>query len=127
MQLVKNNYTYWEFIRNLRNLDGVRQGFIQQKAISKENHEIYMKKNSDYFYICLDNDIPIGYTGVIEKDIRVATHPDHQGKGVASFMINEIMKNNPHAFAKVKLENEPSLRLFESCGFKRKYYIMERN
>ena len=126
MELVDNNYVYWEFIRNLRNLDGVRQGFIEQKIIPKEEHEKYMKKNSNFFWICIDNGDPIGYTGIIDNDIRVATHPNYQGKGVAKFMINEIMKINPNAFAKVKLDNEASIRLFESCGFKKMYYIMEK-
>lgn len=126
MELIKNNYIYWECIRNLRNMDGVRQGFVQQNIISQEDHEEYMKKNSHFFWICVDKGEFLGYTGVIENDIRVATHPNYQGRGVGKFMINEIMKVSPNAFAKVKLENEPSLRLFESCGFKKKYYILEK-
>ena len=126
MELVKNSYIYWEFIRNLRNMDGVRQGFIQQEIISQEAHEEYMKKNSNFFWICLDKGLAIGYTGIIDDDIRVATHPSHQGRGVGKFMINEIMKINPNAFAKVKLENEASVKLFESCGFKKMYYILEK-
>ena len=127
MRLIKNSYIYWEFIRTLRNMDGVRQGFIEQEYISQNQHESYMKKNSNFFYICLDKTTPIGYIGVIENDIRVATHPDHQGKGIASFMLSEVMKIHPTAFAKVKIQNEASLRLFESCGFKRKYYVLEKN
>ena len=68
----------------------------------------------------------MGYVGVIEGDIRIATHPDYQGKGVGSFMLNEVMKIHPTAFAKVKMENEASLNLFESCGFKKMYYILEK-
>ena len=126
MELVKNNYIYWEFIRRLRNFDGVRQGFIQQTIISPQDHENYMKKNSHFFYICVDKEAPIGYIGIIEKDIRVATHPDHQGKGVASFMVNEMMKSHPSALAKVKIENTASRKLFERCGFEIKYYLMEK-
>jgi len=85
-----------------------------------------MQSFGDSFYICLDKGTPIGYIGVINRDIRVATHPDYQGKGVASFMVNEVMKAHPDAFAKVKINNEASLRLFESCGFKRRYFILER-
>ena len=59
-------------------------------------------------------------------DIRVATHPDFQGKGVGKFMIESLMEAHPLSFAKVKIDNEASLGLFESCGFKRKYYILER-
>jgi len=126
MELIKNNYVYWEFIRNLRNLDGVRQNFIQQEVISEKDHESYMKKNSHFFYICVDNGSPMGYIGIIDDDIRVATHPDHQGKGVASFMVNEIMKSHPNAQAKVKIQNEASRKLFEKSGFEIKYYLMEK-
>ena len=102
-------------------------GFVQQKGISRQDHSMYMQAFGESFYICLDNGQPIGYIGVITNDIRVATHPDHQGKGVAKFMVNEVMKAHPKAFAKVKIENEASLRLFEGCGFKRKFYILEQD
>ena len=127
MKLVKNKEEYWDFIRELRNMDGVRQGFIQQEYISEESHYRYMKENCNFFYICLNKGNPIGYIGVIEYDIRVATHPNFQGMGVASFMLNEVMKIHPKAAAKVKIENKASLRLFKKCGFKEKYYILEKS
>ena len=126
MELVKCEKKYWEDIRQLRNMEGVKEGFIVQTHIEPRQHQIYMMLNKDFFYVCVDNGEFLGYTGVIGRDIRVATHPNHQRKGVASFMINELMKLHPNAFAKVKLENEASLRLFESCGFKKKYYILEK-
>lgn len=126
MVLVKNNYIYWEFIRNLRNLDGVREGFIEQDIISSEDHQEYMKKYSDCFHICLIDKIPAGYVGVIQDDIRVATHPNFQGQGVGKFMINQIMNINPNAYAKVKIDNQASLRLFKACGFEKKYYLLEK-
>lgn len=126
MVLVKNNYIYWEFIRNLRNLDGVREGFIEQDIIDPKDHQEYMKKYSDCFYICLIDEIPAGYVGVIQNDIRVATHPNFQGQGVGKFMINQIMNLNPTAYAKVKIDNQASLKLFKSCGFEKKYYLLEK-
>ena len=126
MELVKNNYTYWEFIRNLRNLEGVREGFIQQDFIEPEQHQEYMKNYSDYFYICLYNNEPVGYIGIIDDDIRVATHPNFQGKGIGSFMVKEICKMHPTAVAKVKINNDASLNLFKKCGFKIKYYLLEQ-
>ena len=125
MQLVKNNYLYWEFIRNLRNLDGVREGFIQQQAITKHQQQVYMSQYNDCFYICLYNGEPAGYIGIIDDDIRVATHPDYQGKGVGSFMVKEIKKKYPSSVAKVKVENKASLNLFTKCDFKIKYYLLE--
>jgi RimJ/RimL family protein N-acetyltransferase len=126
MELVKCEEKYWEAIRQLRNMDGVKQGFIQQEEISVDRHNHYMKKNNDFFYICVDKKEFLGYTGIIDRDIRVATHPKHQKKGVASFMINEVMKIHPNAYAKVKIENEASLRLFKTCGFEKKYFILEK-
>jgi len=125
MELVKNSYLYWEFIRNLRNLDGVREGFIQQEIITQQQQQAYMSQYNDCFYICLYKGKPAGYIGVIDNDIRVATHPDYQGKGVGSFMVKEIKKLQPLSVAKVKLDNKASLALFKKCGFKIKYYLLE--
>ena len=125
-KLIKNSSDYWDFILDLRNDPRVKKGFVQQEEISRQDHFMYMQAFGDSFYICLDNDKPIGYIGVINNDIRVATHPDHQGNGVAKFMVNEAMKIHPKAFAKVKIENEASLKLFERCGFKKKFYILEK-
>ena len=127
LKLTNNSPKYWEFIRNLRNMDNVRQGFIQQEEIDEISHATYMLQYNNNFWICLDNEEPIGYVGIIDNDIRVATHPKFQGLGVGAFMINEVMKYNPSAVAKVKLDNAASLRLFESCGFTKKYYLLEKD
>ena len=127
MELVLNESKYWDFIRELRNAKGVKEGFINQSHITPEMHNDFMKKWGDNFYICIIDTKPAGYVGVIDNDIRVATHPYFQGVGVGTFMINEIMKLFPDAFAKVKLENEASIRLFKKCGFKEKYYILEKS
>ena len=126
MELVSNKKQYWEFIRQLRNMDGVKQGFINQQYITADQHQDFMKKYFDCFFVCVNNQQPVGYVGVINDDIRVATHPDYQGQGVGVFMINQITKKYPLAVAKIKLQNEASLRLFEKCGFIKKYYILER-
>ena len=125
-QLVQNEEKYWNFIRDLRNDSRVKRGFIEQEHIQKPEHFFFMHEHGKNFYICLDGEVPVGYIGVINRDIRVATHPDYQGRGVASFMVNEVMKTQPDAFAKVKIDNEASLKLFEGCGFKKKYFILER-
>ena len=125
-QLVQNEEKYWNFIRDLRNDSRVKRGFVEQKHIQKPVHFFFMHEHGKNFYICLDGDVPVGYIGVINRDIRVATHPDHQGKGVAKIMVNELVNRHPDSYAKVKIENEASLKLFESCGFKKKYFILER-
>lgn len=124
LELVDCEQGYWDFVLELRN--NLRKGFIDQDTISKESHYLYMEIYSGNYYIALENNIPVGWVGSMNEDIRVATHPDHQKKGIAKFMINELMNIFPDAFAKVKLSNEASLKLFESCGFKKKYYILEK-
>ena len=41
-------------------------------------------------------------------------------------MINTIMDYYPDSEAKVKIDNEASLKLFEKCGFKKKYFILKK-
>ena len=72
-KLVKNDKQYWEFIRELRNHPDVKTGFIEQEHIDKFDHALYMQRLGSSFYICLIDETPAGYVGVIQNDIRVAT------------------------------------------------------
>lgn len=126
MELVNCTEPYWEFVRNLRNDSRVLSGFIQNIPITQEQQVSYMTKYQDCYRIALVDGNPVGFVGVIDDDIRVCTHPDFQGKGVGKFMITECMKLWPTAFAKVKIDNQASLNLFESCGFKKQFYILTK-
>lgn len=127
MKLVKCTQEYWEFVRELRINPKVIDGFIQNIEITPEQQKQYMEKYSDCYRIALLKDQPVGFVGVIEEDIRVCTHPEFQGNGIGKFMINECMKIWPTAFAKVKINNEASLKLFEACGFAKKFYILTKS
>jgi len=127
VKLVKNQTKYWEFIRELRNDPRVKSGFIQQHHIEPEQHISYMMANGDKFYICLVENTPAGFIRVLGEDIGVCTHPDFQQRGIGKFMVNQLMKLHPEAAAKIKIENEASIRLFESCGFVKKYYLLEKD
>ena len=126
LELVKNEPKYWEFIRTLRNDERVKQGFIQQEEIQLEQHVDFMMRYGKYFYLCLADGVPGGFVRVLRGDIGVCTPPDFQKRGVGKFMVNEIMQLYPDAVAKIKLENEASIKLFESCGFVKKYYLLEK-
>ena len=125
MHLVDCTEEYWDFVRVLRNDPEVQDGFIEKANISSEQQKEYMKKHSHGYKIAIHENKPVGFIGVVNDDIRVCTSPDSQGKGVGKFMINEIIKIFPNAKAKIKIDNKASLKVFESCGFKKKYYILE--
>ena len=125
LKLKKNNKEYWEFIRLLRTDHRVQKGFIEQSKITKNDQKNYMNKYNNNYYVCLYDDIPCGYIGEIDGDIRLCTSPQYQGKGIGSFMINEITKIRPNIFAKVKIENVSSLRVFEKAGYVKKYFLLE--
>ena len=125
LELKQNEKQYWEFIRILRSDERVQGGFIQDSNISKTEQEIYMEKYNNNYYICLCDDKPCGFIGEIDGDIRVCTSPDHQGKGVGSFMIREITKLRPNIYAKVKLDNISSIKAFEKAGYEKKYFLLE--
>ena len=127
MELVYCDRKYWEFIRTLRNDKRVVSGFIQSTYITKDMQQEYMEKYSNCFRVALLDNEPVGYVGVIEDDIRVCTHPNYQGTGVGKFMINKCMEIWPTAFAKVKVDNQASLKLFESCGFTKSFYILNKS
>ena len=127
MELVKCTKKYWEFVRILRNDDRVQSVFIKSSNITKDMQSAYMMMYSKFYRIALIDGKPAGYVGVIDDDIRVCTHPNYQGQGVGKFMINECMKIWPTAFAKVKMENEASIKLFEACGFTKKFFILTKD
>lgn len=117
---------YWEFVRLLRMHRDVQDGFIEKQHITPEQQLKYMSKYSDCFKIALLDGNPVGYFGVIENDIRVCVHPDHQKNGIGKFLVNSCYKIWPKAFAKIKPNNESSKRLFKSCGFKLKYLLYKK-
>jgi len=117
---------YWEFVRILRNDDRVQSGFIQNATITPSEQQEYMAIWHKNYYVALADGEPAGYCGAIKDDIRIAVHPDYQGKGIGTFLIENLVERYPTAFAKVKIDNEASLKLFERCGFTKKYFILEQ-
>lgn len=124
LELVKNRPEFYEFMRLLRNHDEVQAGFIEWVNVTPEQQQVYMQKYADHYWIALCDGQPAGYIGEIDGDIRIATHPDHQRKGVASFMLSEFVSRFPQVFAKVKVDNEASLRLFRKAGFQDRFLIL---
>lgn len=126
LHMVPLQFEHYEFVRALRNNETVKKGFVVQDDISREKHLEYMSKYGKNYFVCFRGLIPVGYIGVIDNDIRVATVPNEAKLGVGEFMVNFIAENFPGALAKVKIENVASRRLFEKCGYKLTFVIYSR-
>lgn len=127
LKLVDCDEQYWDFVRVLRMDERVLDGFIEKMEITSEQQTAYMTKYSDCFRIALLDNEPVGYFGVMEDDIRVCVHPDYQKKGIGKFLVNSCFKIWPNALAKIKITNQSSQKLFESCGYKKEYYLYRKN
>ncbi len=117
---------YWEFVRVLRTDPRVLHGFIQQADITPEQQRKYMQAHWQEYFIALVNGRSAGFVGSVDGDIRVCTHPDYQGQGVATFMVGELVRRFPRSFAKIKIGNEAGKRLFAACGFAPSFVIYEK-
>ena len=118
LKLVQCTEEYWEFVRILRTDPRNIDGFIEHNDITVEDQKKYMEKYWKNYWICIDDTGPLGYIGEINGDIRVCADHDVKGQGISKFMVKELLKLRPNVYAKVKIENIPSQKLFESVGFK---------
>jgi len=129
VEVVNNGPEYYDFIRKLRSDPRVQHGFIKKRSgtdISSEEQNKYMSKYRDKYIVALYNGEPAGFAGSILRDIRICVHPDFHKKGIGKALIKELMVRFPDSFAKVKIDNEASRALFESCGFEVKYWLMTK-
>lgn len=119
LNLVENEEKFYEFIRILRTHKDNISGFIEKIEITPEQQQEYMIKYHKNYMICLDKENPVGFVGSVDNDIRFAVDPIEKNKGIGSFMIKEYSKKNPDSEAKVLLDNIPSQRVLEKCGYKK--------
>jgi len=117
---------YWEFVRTLRTDPRVVAGFITQADITPDDQRKYMSAHWREYFVALVDGRPAGFIGSVDGDIRVCTHPDFQGRGIAKFMVAELVRRFPQSSAKIKIDNEASKRLFAACGFEPAFVIYRR-
>jgi len=95
---------YREFIRKLRMNPELSKSFVKSNFISKSEQHEYMEKNGLDYWVCLDDDDkPMGFIGVVDDDLRIAVDPNHQHKGIGSFMLNFILNHNKYKNIKIKV------------------------
>jgi len=123
---VNDNESYWEFIRNLRNNDSVNHGFIEMGYISYDQQKKYMAIHGKNYYVIELDSLPIGYIGDVDRDIRICVHPDFQNNGYGTESIKEFHKLFPNSLAKIKIDNEQSLKSFKNAGYKITYLLLTK-
>jgi len=116
-KLVKCLYPHWEFVRQLRN--DQRHGFVSQEEIAQEEHHEFMLSAAHQYRVLLLDGVPAGFVGVHALDVRIAVSDACQGKGLAKYMLSEMLREEWFSIcdAKVKIDNLASKALFESCGY----------
>jgi RimJ/RimL family protein N-acetyltransferase len=125
LKLVNCDQKYWKNIWEIRNFD--KEGFVDQKEILLEDHFKFMEKHHWNYKICLKDDQFVGFIGFVNNDLRIAVSKNNKRQGIGKFILNEFCKNFEINEAKVKITNEASQKLFESCGFKKQFYIYTKN
>ena len=118
---------YWEFVRLLRMNAAVKDGFVEDAKISAEDQIQYMKNHALAYRVCLYDQVPCGYIGVVENDLRICVSPEFWGKGVGSFMIEQTKDIWPTPQVKIKISNIASINLFKKNGFTETFVILEKN
>lgn len=128
MELVECTSEYWEFVRVIRTHPNNQKYFLTQNEITPEQQIEFMSKNSNRYKICLLNNIPVGYIGLIkENEITYCVHSEYQNKGIGTFMVSEFVKLYDSLTAYVLPENIGSNKVFEKLGFtKQIYYIKNK-
>ncbi len=123
MELVECTSEYWEFVRLIRTHNENQKYFLTQVNITSAQQIEFMSKYSHRYKICLENNIPVGYIGIIkENEITYCVHPDHQGKGIGTFMVSKFITMYDSLTAFVLPENIGSNKVFEKLGFQKQIF-----
>jgi ribosomal protein S18 acetylase RimI-like enzyme len=125
LKLVKCEQDFWNDILIIRNED--KDSFNKQHEISLEEHQKFMNINAINYRVATIDGKFAGFVGIVNDDIRVGVKKEYRKMGIGKFMINEFYKIFEINHAKIKINNIASQKLFESCGFKKSFYILTKN
>ena len=122
-----------DFIYKIRNDPNIREYMFDTNEIDYKKHVEYWldrMKNSVPSFIIVDengNDVGLLKLDPISDNkysIGIIISVEYQGRGYGKEAVKEILSMYKDAtfIARVKVNNNKSIKLFESCGF-RKYYV----
>ena len=122
--LVNCDTIFWINILQIRNKD--KENFVDQKEIELEEHFQYMLKYSNYYKVCIADGVFAGFVGNVNGDLRIGVSDHFKRKGIGKFMLENFKLFSNVKQVKVKTDNEASIKLFESFGFKKNLYLMSK-
>lgn len=120
LKLVKCDPKYYEFIRLLRTNPEITKSFLSQIKITKDDQINYMTKYHNGYFICLQDNKPVGFIGIVDKDLRLAVSKEGHNKGIATFMLQGVNEMNLEYEVQIKSDNIASINFFEKNGFIKK-------
>lgn len=116
----------WE----IRNNPLARKNFRNQEVIDFQQHAIWFK-NKYFFndenecYVIEFNNIIAGYcrfdTVINGLEVSIAVDPKYHGQGLGGVLLSSalgLIKTSKAIFSEIKIDNQPSLSLFQKNGFK---------
>ena len=135
IKLINVSEEHWDFILSLRN-EFFKHSFYEQKhAISKDEHYEYMKKQTTnpnfHQWIAASDGLPIGYIRILDHDINIMVDKKFQNKGVGTIMLKLVEEKAKKLGlkkleARVLIENQNSLKLFQKNNFQIKMNQLEK-
>lgn len=116
LRIVPCSERYYEFVRRLRLDPQTQHGFLEHNDITPEQQRVYMSKHAHEHVVCLYGEIPVGYAGVVDGDIRFCVVPYYHGKGFGTFMLEWVRCQWPSATGQIKASNAGSIGAFRKVG-----------
>ena len=125
----------WDFILNLRNEFYTNSFYEQKKLIQKTEHYEYMSKQTTnpnfHQWIAASDGLPIGYMRILDHDINIMVDKKFQNKGVGTTMLKLVEEKAKKLGlkkleARVLIENQNSLKLFQKNNFQIKMNQLEK-
>ena len=135
IKLIDVNEEHWNFILSLRNAFFEHSFYEQKHAISKDEHYEYMKKQTAnpnfHQWVAVNDSLPIGYIRILDHDINIMVDKKFQNKGVGTIMLKLVEEKAKKLGlkkleARVLIENQNSLKLFQKNDFQIKTNQLEK-
>jgi RimJ/RimL family protein N-acetyltransferase len=117
MKLVDCTEEHWEFVRKLRTDKNNSIWFYTQIEITPSQQKIFMENNSYKYKICLLDEKPVGYIGIMDNnEITYCVDNFYKNRGIGTFMVSKFIEKYDEVNAFVIPSNNSSIRVFEKLG-----------